>query len=169
VLKDHGEHVARKALAVAKSLPDRHPDLEFVGTAALLHDIGIFLTRSPGLDCHGTEPYVRHGVLGRELLDRLGHPRHALVCERHVGAGISADDVRRFNLPLPARDMLPVSIEEVIVCYADKFYSKNGNGGGREKTVDEIVAGLRPYGEEQVRRFMEWEGAFGDQRSAARP
>lgn len=162
LLKDHGEQVARKALAVARATPGGNPDLEFVRSAALLHDIGIFLTRSPGLDCHGTEPYVRHGVLGRELLDRLGHPRHALVCERHVGAGISAGDVRRFNLPLPARDMLPVSIEEVIVCYADKFYSKNGNGGSREKSVDEIVAGLRPYGEEQVVRFMSWARMFGE-------
>ncbi len=162
LLKDHGEQVAQKALAVAQAVPTQHPDLEFVRTASLLHDIGIYLTRAPGLDCHGTEPYVRHGVLGRELLDRLGHPRHALVCERHVGAGISAADVRRFNLPLPARDMLPVSTEEVIVCYADKFFSKNGGGGSRAKSLEEITAGLRPHGKDQVERFMSWARMFGD-------
>jgi len=161
LLKAHGEQVADKALAAAGKVAHLRPDLEFIRTAALLHDIGIYLTNSPGLDCHGTEPYVRHGVLGRELLDRLGHPRHALVCERHVGAGISAEEVRRFDLPLPARDMLPVSIEEQLICYADKFFSKNGTGGSREKSGDEVVAGLRPHGEEQVRRFLAWAGMFG--------
>jgi uncharacterized protein len=160
LLKAHGEQVAEKALAAAGKVAHLRPDLEFIRSAAMLHDIGIYLTRAPGLDCHGTEPYVRHGVLGRELLDRLGHSRHALVCERHVGAGISADEVCRFSLPLPARDMLPVSIEEQIICYADKFFSKNGGTRTREKPVDEVVAGLRPHGEDQVRRFLDWEEMF---------
>ena len=153
LLKTHGEQVAEKALATAGTVAHLRCDLDFIRTAALLHDIGIYLTRAPAVDCHGSEPYVRHGVLGRELLDRLGHPRHGLVCERHVGAGISAEEVRRFNLPLPARDMLPVSTEERIICYADKFFSKNG-GGSPEKSVDEVVAGLRPHGEDQVMRFL---------------
>ena len=161
LLKTHGEQVAERALAAAGKVAHLRPDLEFIRGAAMLHDIGIYLTRAPALECGGTEPYVRHGVLGRELLDRLGHPRHALVCERHVGAGISAEEVRRFNLPLPARDMLPVSIEEQIICYADKFFSKNGDGRSREKSVDEVVAGLRPHGEDQVKRFLNWAELFG--------
>ena len=161
MLKAHGELVAGKALTAAAVVGNLNPDLDFIRSAALLHDVGIFLTRSPGLDCHGTEPYVRHGVLGRELLDRLGLPRHALVCERHVGAGISSAEVRRFGLPLPARDMLPVTVEEQLVCYADKFFSKNGEGAAREKSVDEVVAGLRAHGEEQVARFLGWARVFG--------
>ena len=160
LLERHGEQVTDKALAAAGTVAHLRPDLDFIRSAAMLHDIGICLTHAPGLGCHGTEPYVRHGVLGRELLERLGLPRHALVCERHVGAGISAADVRRFELPLPARDMLPVSLEEQIVCYADKFFSKNGDGDSGEKSVDEIVNGLRPHGEEQVTRFLSWAGMF---------
>jgi uncharacterized protein len=161
ILLEHGRLVAGKALAAAARVGHLQPDLDFIRSAAMLHDIGIFLTDSPGLDCHGSEPYIRHGVLGREILDALGHPRHGLVCERHVGAGISAADIRRFNLPLPARDMLPVSIEEEIICYADKFFSKNGGGPAREKSVAEIVENLARYGKDPVDRFRRWVERFG--------
>ncbi len=161
ILLEHGRLVAEKALAAAARVAHLQPDLNFIHSAAILHDIGIFLTDSPGLDCHGTEPYIRHGILGRDILDALGHPRHALVCERHVGVGISAGDIRRFHLPLPERDMRPVSIEEEIICYADKFFSKNGNGASREKSVAEIVESLGRYGAGNVQRFMRWVERFG--------
>ena len=94
----------------------------------MLHDIGIFMTRTPELGCHGKHPYICHGILGSDLLKKEGQPELALVCERHVGVGISKADIHRHRLQLPKRDMIPVSIEEQIVCYADKFFSKNGNG-----------------------------------------
>jgi uncharacterized protein len=160
ILLEHGRLVAAKAIASAARVSHLQPDLDFIQSAAMLHDIGIFLTDSPGLDCHGTEPYIRHGILGREILDALGHSRHGLVCERHVGVGISAADIRRFNLPLPQRDMLPISIEEEIICFADKFFSKNGGGTSHEKSVAEIVEGLSRYGAGQVERFMRWVALF---------
>jgi uncharacterized protein len=161
ILTAHGELVARKALAAAARVEHLRPDLAFIHSAGLLHDIGIFLTDSPGLGCRGTEPYIRHGILGRGLLEALGLSRLGLVCERHVGAGIVAADIRRRGLPLPERDMLPVSLEEHIVCYADKFFSKIGERAPREKTVAQIVAGLEPYGADQIERFLEWEALFG--------
>jgi uncharacterized protein len=160
ILTEHGDLVARRARKAATQVGHLEPDLAFIESAAMLHDIGIFLTCSPGLDCHGTEPYVRHGILGREILDALGMPGHGLVCERHVGVGISAEDVRCFNLPLPQRDMRPVTLEEQIVCYADKFFSKNGDGASREKSITEIVASLRPYGAEKVECFLGWVELF---------
>jgi hypothetical protein len=48
------------------------------------------------------------------------------------------------QLPLPARDMFPLSVEERLICYADKFFSKTDNGR-HEKTIDEITAGLARY------------------------
>jgi uncharacterized protein len=161
ILVEHGRLVAAKALAAAARVAHLQPDLDFIQSAAILHDIGIFLTDSPDLDCHGTEPYIRHGILGREILDALGHPRHGMVCERHVGVGISAEDIRRFNLPLPTRDMRPVSIEEEIICFADKFFSKNGGGATHEKSVAEIVESLGRYGADQAERFMRWVERFG--------
>ena len=161
ILLEHGRLVAEKALAAAARVPHLAPDLAFVESAALLHDIGIFLTDSPTLDCHGREPYIRHGILGREILEALGLPRHALVCERHVGVGISAEDIRRFDLPLPERDMRPVTVEEQIICYADKFFSKNGSDTPCEKPVAEILESLKPYGADKVERFLGWMELFG--------
>jgi len=161
ILLEHGRLVADKALAAAARVAHLQPDLDFLHSAAILHDIGIFLTDSPVIDCHGTEPYIRHGILGRGILDSLGHPRHALVCERHVGVGISAADIRRFNLPLPERDMRPVSIEEEIICYADKFFSKNGGRASHEKSIAEIVENLGRYGTDKIERFMKWVERFG--------
>jgi uncharacterized protein len=161
ILREHGELVAERSLKAAARVGHLKPDLAFIRDAAMLHDIAIFLTDSPGIGCHGAEPYVRHGILGRDILDALGMPSPGLVCERHVGVGISAEDIRCFNLPLPVRDMRPVTIEEQIICYADKFFSKNGSGAPREKTVAEIVGSLSGYGADKVDRFMGWVELFG--------
>lgn len=85
LLVPHSEAVARKALETARKVPHLNPDLKFIEEAAMLHDIGIFLTNDPGLGCFGDKPYICHGYLGRELLEKEGFPKHALVCERHVG------------------------------------------------------------------------------------
>ena len=162
ILVAHGNQVAQKALTAAKKVADLQPDLEFLEKAAMLHDVGIFLTHSPQLGCQGAHPYICHGVLGFDLLNDAGWPQLALVCERHVGVGISTDDVLIHNLPLPQRDMLPISIEEQIICYADKFFSKNGNGtrAAHEKSVEEITANLKKYGQDKASRFQKWVEMF---------
>ncbi|MGD9239144.1 MAG: HDIG domain-containing protein [Desulfobacterales bacterium] len=160
LLVEHGKQVARKALAAAQRVPELKPDLEFINTAAMLHDIGIYLTNSPDFGCTGQHPYICHGVLGGELLKDNGHPELALVCERHVGVGISIADIQRHHLPLPRRDMIPVSIEEQLICYADKFFSKNGNTQAAEKSITEIITNLNRYGSDQVQRFESWVKMF---------
>lgn len=162
VLMRHAEQVARKALAVAERIMAPGVDLAFVESAALLHDIGIFLTHAPLFGCTGRRPYICHGVLGRELLEKAGLPRHALVCERHVGVGISRGEIEKNRLPLPRRDMRPVTLEEQIVCFADKFFSKNGDAGGDEKPLSRIRAELAPFGVDKVATFDAWARRFGE-------
>ena len=161
-LVEHSKSVARKALEVAHRFMRLHPesklDLQFIEEAAMLHDVGMFLTDAPRIGCHGKEPYVRHGLLGAELLRKEGFPRHALVCERHVGAGITKEDVRREGLPLPEKDMIPETLEEKIVCFADKFFSKSNLG--KEHTVEEIREELSKY-RGQRERFEKWLSLFG--------
>jgi uncharacterized protein len=153
LLLRHGELVGRKALDILDRAPWLDADREFLIQAAMLHDIGIGRTQSPELGCTGALPYVCHGVEGRTLLDELGLERHGLVCERHVGVGISADQTLRQHLPLPARDMLPLSVEERLICYADKFFSKTDNGR-QEKRIAEITAGLARHEADDVERFL---------------
>ncbi len=152
----HGEDVTRKAIEVAHKVRHLNPDFEFIREAAMLHDVAIFLTDTPKLDCHGKYPYVCHGYLGRKLLENRDLPKHALVCERHVGIGITAEEVLKRNLPLPKRDMIPVSLEEWIICYADKFFSKNGRRTEREKPVAEVLLTIAPYGCDKIATFRSW-------------
>ena len=160
ILVEHGRQVAEKARDAAENVSELKPDLKFIETAAMLHDIGIFLTDTPQFGCFGKHPYICHGILGSELLKQKGHSRLALVCERHVGAGISIEDIRRHSLPLPERDMVPISIEEQIICYADKFFSKNGNGRPAEKSIPEIIDNLYRYGPDKAKRFESWAEMF---------
>ncbi|MDO8512683.1 MAG: HDIG domain-containing protein [bacterium] len=156
ILLAHSSAVTKKALTVAKHVSQFNPDLQFIVEAGMLHDIGIFMTYAPDIDCHGDKPYICHGYLGRELVEKEGFPKHALVCERHVGVGFSVEDIEKDKLPLPKRDMRPHTIEEEIICFADKFYSKNGETSNKEKSVDKIREELRKHGENRVDRFDQW-------------
>ncbi len=154
----HSRLVADKALQLAQAHPELEIDLDFVYEAAMIHDIGVFLTDAPSIYCTGDQPYICHGVLGAELMRADGYPRHSLVCERHTGTGLTVADIIAQNLPLPHRDMCPVSLEEKLVCFADKFYSKSNPD--REKPLDKVRKSVARYGEDSLRRFEEMAALF---------
>lgn len=163
LLVSHSEQVAEKALAIARHVPHLHPDLEFIRQAAMLHDIAIFQTNAAQIHCQGQHPYVMHGFLGREILDQKGFPRHGLVCERHVGVGISREEIQSRDLALPRRDMIPQSIEEIIICFADKFFSKDPGQDRTEKTLPAVMATVSRYGKKQAERFMTYKALLNYQ------
>jgi len=154
ILLAHSEQVARKALMIADAHPEMKLDRQFLEESALLHDIGIFLCDAPSIQCFGTQPYICHGYLGADLLRKEGYNRHALVCERHTGTGISLKQIEERNLPIPHRDMQPVSMEEQVVCFADKFFSKTSLDA--EKTVEQARKCLLKFGEDGVVKFDQW-------------
>ena len=147
----HGSVVAKKALSIAKNVPELKPNRQFIKEAAMLHDIGIIKTHAPGIFCNGTKPYICHGHEGRKILEKEGLHVHALVCERHTGVGLTKEDIVRHKLPLPKRDMIPISIEEKIICLADKFYSKGHPK--KEKSMTEIRKELKKFGKEKIDVF----------------
>jgi uncharacterized protein len=155
ILVSHSKMVTEKALKIAQDHKELLPDLAFIEEAAMLHDIGIFRTNAPYLFCFGDYPYLCHGYLGNELLSTEGYPEHGLVCERHTGVGITIEEIIAQNLPLPLRDFVPVSVEEQIVCFADKFFSKSGDLS-YEKSVSDVRKSIRKFGERNVVRFNEW-------------
>lgn len=158
ILVRHSKAVADKALAIADAHPELKLDRQFILEAAMVHDIGIVLTDAPDIKCFGTEPYIRHGVLGAELMRAEGYPKHARVCERHTGAGLSLAEIEAQNLPLPHIDLLPETLEEKVICYADKFYSKTKLD--REKTIEQAERSVAKHGEEGLKRFKEMEELF---------
>lgn len=154
ILLTHSRSVADKALALARLHPELKLDLQFIEEAALLHDIGIFLTDADGIYCYGSHPYICHGYLGADLVRKEGYPRHALVCERHTGAGLSLKAIEERNLPIPHREMVPVSLEEQLICFADKFYSKTKLD--KEKSLEKARKSIERHGEEGLERFDNW-------------
>ena len=139
ILVKHSNAVTQKALEIAENHPEMPLDKTFIQEAAMVHDIGIFLTNAPRISCFGSFPYICHGYLG---------------AERHTGAGISLFDIEQQNLPLPKRDLRPVSLEEQLICFADKFYSKTRLD--EELTLSQVQVSLSKFGGKAVIQFQTW-------------
>ena len=159
ILLTHSRQVADRCLKIAHAHPELRLDEEFLEEAAMLHDIGIVACDAPCIQCFGTEPYICHGIIGARMLREAGYERHALVCERHTGTGISREQIASRNLPLPLDGCYePQALEEQVICYADKFYSKSHLE--RERTVTDTARSLEKFGEEGVKRFLCWAERF---------
>ncbi|KAA6319042.1 hypothetical protein EZS27_031024 [termite gut metagenome] len=160
IFLSHACSVEKKALQIAAAHPELNVDEKFLSEAALLHDIGIFLTHAPAISCLGKAPYICHGYLGAELMRKEGFPRHALVCERHTGAGLSLKEIIERQLPVPHREMVPQSMEEQIICFADKFFSKTHLD--EKKEIKKVQENIAKHGKEGLERFLQWKKLFGE-------
>lgn len=102
--------VSKEARKIAEKLKKKgyKTDVDFVETAALLHDIGRSRT-------HG----IMHGIEGARILKK--YPAYARVCERHIGAGLTKADAA--SLGLPPKDYLPKTLEEKVIAHADNIIS----------------------------------------------
>ena len=156
----HARKVADLSLEMAERHPELSLDLAFIEEAALLHDIGIFMTDAPRIHCHGSSPYICHGWLGAELLRKEGMPKHARVCERHTGVGLSKELIMASGWPLPHVDLVPQSLEEQLICFADKFYSKTRHLE-EVRTFRQVVESMGRISEEAVQKVIQWNGMFG--------
>ena len=158
LLLHHSRQVAERALLVAEKHPELKLDKSLLRAGAMLHDVGIFLTDAPGIHCHGTEPYLLHGYLGAQLMRAEGLEAIARICERHTGTGLTMERIRERGLSLPEGIYAPATLEEQVVCYADKFYSKSHPE--RERTIEQTAQSLQKFGEEDVQRFLAWAERF---------
>ena len=158
LLLKHSRQVADRCMKIAKKHRELPIDVQFLEEAAMLHDIGIFRCQAPSIFCNGTEPYICHGQIGGKLLRAEGFPRHARVCERHTGAGLTKQQIISQSLPLPHEDFLPETQEEQIICYADKFFSKTHPE--IEKSYEQALKSIEKFGEEGAERFKKWHKEF---------
>lgn len=187
MLLHHSRQVCARALKIVERHPELGANRNLVEAGAMLHDIGIFLTDAPGIHCHGTAHYILHGSLGAQLLRneaeqlkkekqqaeqlkeeqpqaiQLQEELHfyealARICERHTGTGLTRQTIIEWGLPDPQQDLLPETIEEQIICYADKFYSKSHLE--RERTIPQTLQSLEKFGDEGVEKFRHWTELF---------
>jgi uncharacterized protein len=106
----HCHTVSKVALSIADRL-NLPVDRELVRLGGLYHDIGRSRTHDIG-----------HALAGVEIGRQLGFSEALIaIIERHIGAGITADEAVR--LGLPRKDYLPQTTEEQIVSYADNLLS----------------------------------------------
>jgi uncharacterized protein len=135
-------------------------DAALVRAGCLLHDIGVYplYDQAGRLDHAG---YIRHGVLGHELLREAGFPE--VICRfasHHTGVGLTARDVREQELPLPPADYLAESNEETVVMYADKFHTKASPPAFL--TADAYAASVQRFGPDKVAVFAAMRAELGE-------
>jgi uncharacterized protein len=155
----HAVKVAELALEMARRHPELNIDMQFVEEAAMLHDLGIFLTDAPRIYCYGSEPYLCHGYLGAELLRARGYERHARVCERHTGTGLTKEQVVANGWKLPVKDFVPETLEEQLICFADKFYSKT-KFLEKRRSFEQVVESMAKISPESVEKVRKWAEMF---------
>jgi uncharacterized protein len=135
-------------------------DLALVRAGSLLHDVGVYrLYDDAGqLDHAG---YIRHGLLGYQLLREEGLPEELCrFASHHTGMGLARDDVIQQRLPLPPADYLADTGEEKLVMYADKFHSKTSPPAFL--TAGAYAARVRRFGADKVTAFEALRARFGD-------
>ncbi|MHA1584301.1 MAG: HDIG domain-containing metalloprotein [Promethearchaeota archaeon] len=126
----HEMAVMRKARNLAYNITKIPVNVELVKIGALLHDIGRTQIHS-----------MMHAPVGADILRENGFPEEvARIAERHTMAGLTDKEAQLFELP--PRHYIPETIEEKIVCLADKYFM-----GTTQVTIDQ--------------RFQRWMDKYG--------
>jgi tRNA (cytidine56-2'-O)-methyltransferase len=131
----HVRAVTKVAVEIAES---SEADVDLVRTAAMLHDIGRTKTHGPG-----------HGFEGAEILRSYGFPENiVLIVERHVGGGFPAKEA--VELGLQEKDMIPSTLEEKIVCIADKLVEDD-----KKVPIDREIKKLKDKGLDKAAKRLQ--------------
>ncbi|MHA1449692.1 MAG: HD domain-containing protein [Candidatus Hodarchaeales archaeon] len=134
----HSIHVAKMSYHIARKIAflGINIDVNLTEIGGLLHDIGRSRTHA-----------IDHGIAGGKILREYGYGELAEIAERHIGGGISKKEA--VTLGLPAGEYEPETIEQKVVCYADKLFQYNMDRDNKilsftvEKSVAEEVSKLR--------------------------
>jgi uncharacterized protein len=133
---EHCKRVSIKADEIAEKINSRgyKVNVALVRIGGMLHDIGRCKTND-----------VSHGVEGGKIVRMLGEEELARIVERHVGGGIEAGEIDG----LPKKDFMPETLEEKVVCYADKLIEELPDGVKENEDASHEIAKLeKKFGKE---------------------
>jgi len=135
-------------------------DLNLVEIGALIHDVGVYFCFIDDLNPEKkASEYFYHGIMGEKFLIGQGitDPKIVRFTTVHVGVGITKQNIVDEKLKLPLVNYVPISLEEKLVTYADKFHSKIP----RFVNFDEARNKLVMYGEEKGEKLDILRQEFG--------
>ncbi|MFX1309129.1 MAG: HD domain-containing protein [Promethearchaeota archaeon] len=119
-VRRHSEKVAEKAIEIARKIKKAKVDMNLIEIGALLHDIGRTKIHS-----------FKHALIGGKILKQRGFSdKLARICETHILGGLDKEDAKKVGLP--EKDYLPLTLEEKIICLADKHMA-----GTKEVSIQE--------------------------------
>lgn len=125
----HSEIIRKISLIIADNLEKTRNievDREIIEIGAMVHDIGYYHCYDDELNVDCKTLPILHGFKGAEILKGEGFPESwQRFCLVHSATGFTKEDVAREKMPVAADDYLPITIEEEIVTYADKYHTKH--------------------------------------------
>jgi uncharacterized protein len=117
---NHLKKVSEKGLEIANKIKKVHVNIKLVEIGGLLHDIGRSISHE-----------FDHGLIGGKIIREYGFSEElARICETHLLGGLDKKDAQKVGLPV--RNYLPETVEEKIICLADKHMK-----GAKEVTIEE--------------------------------
>ncbi len=130
------------ALETAAKLQERglKIDIQLVEAGAMLHDLGRVKTHT-----------VDHAVIGGQIAQSIGLPDSVVrIIKRHVGAGITSEEADWLGWPKDT--YLPTTLEEKVVCYADKLIGQSKRTS-IETEIERLQKENKPEAAERVRKL----------------
>ena len=153
----HCEIVTRIALEIVEK-NDLDIDADALYQATMLHDIGAYTLYIPELKTFKQDGYKQHAMIGATILAEEGFSESIVAAVRtHVLMGLTGNEIRQQKWKLPYIDTEPASLEAELVCYADRFHSKNPQFNSHET----FLAHLRKDLPDQANKFQAMIDRFG--------
>jgi uncharacterized protein len=132
-------------------------DLDLLYIGALVHDIGAYNCFDKSLQ--PIRNYIEHGFIGYHILKKENYnEKYCRFALCHTGVGLTKDNIIKNKLLLPHRDLVPITLEEEIICYSDNFHTKVP----KFKEYDEVKKDLESDFEGNVFRFEYMTNKFGN-------
>jgi uncharacterized protein len=135
-------------------------DRDLIEIGALLHDIGVYpLFEATGKLRDGVN-YITHGTEGERILKQEGLPEEIWrFAAHHTGVGLTKKDIQSQKLPLPMKDYLAETDEELLIMYADKFHSKTTPP--YFNSYEWYQRDIAKFGEDKVVKYAQMADKFG--------